>query len=85
MPSSLVKEIEKAKAEFERMLIDTERAGLVDEPSRSRLRIERPGDRLLVMQFLYAVKRLRMDPVEWGRMNPEKMERILEIFPRTQE
>jgi hypothetical protein len=62
MASSLVKEIEKAKTEFEGMLIDTERAGIVDRPPRSRLRIELPGDRLLVMQFLYAVRRQGIDP-----------------------
>jgi hypothetical protein len=73
-----------AKAEFEGMLIDTERAGIVDRPPRSRLRIERPGDRRLVMD-LYAVKRLRIGRVEWRRTNPEKMERILETFPRRQE
>jgi hypothetical protein len=82
MRSNLTKEIAAAKEEFEAMLVETEQAGLIDEPKRNKLRCENSQDRIYVMQYFYYRRWHDMTTVEFAETFPEVYERLCEIMPR---
>lgn len=54
---------------------------LPDEQPQRGLKFTQPGDRVLVLRYLYEVAQKRIDPELWARLNPKEYERLLEICP----
>ena len=85
MRSKLTKEIAAAKEEFEAMLVETEQAGLVDEPKHNnKLKLETSQDKIYVLQYLYYRRWHNMSQQEFGRRFPVEYARLREIMPRKQ-
>jgi hypothetical protein len=81
---NLTKEIAAAKKKFEAMLVETQQAGLIDEPKRNRLRCENKQDRMYVMEYLYWRRWHIMTQDEFAEKFPETYKRLCEIMPREQ-
>ena len=53
-----------------------------DERPQEKLRLREPGDRILVLRYLYETRANGgIDRDQWRRLNPQAWERLLEICP----
>ena len=64
-----------------RHIREISRAFPEDEPQH-RIAFDQPGDRILVLRYLYEVVQKKADLDLWARLNPKEFARLCEILPR---
>jgi hypothetical protein len=53
-----------------------------EERPQEKLRLREPGDRILVLRYLYETRpHGAIDRVQWRKLNPELWKKLLEICP----
>lgn len=73
--------IEKRLAKAEQAINAMKEVLPREEGERQRIRFTQPGDRVLMLRYLYEVAQKRIDPELWARLNPKEYARLLEIAP----